>query len=38
MGEIMIENGNKGMDESLFKIEVNGSINKMLDCLLNKVA
>ena len=34
----MLENVKIRMDESMFKIQVNESINRMLGCLLNKNA
>ncbi len=32
----MIENVNRKTDESMFKVQVNESINRMLDCMLTR--
>ena len=32
----MIENVNSTTDESMFKVQVNESINRMLDCMLTR--
>ena len=35
-GGVMLENVERIKDESMFKVQVNESINSMLDCMLTK--